>query len=245
MVTAGPDPAVPGCVPSGQPREPFRARSRPAVASRAGIAAAAVGISLLLIAGTGFDYEPTRAAGETDAVPRTADDLNDDEAERLRSDHRRLNRELERLVPRGGYVVIDQTHNRIRLMRGTETLLDAPCSTGSGHVLREGAGGRVWVFDTPRGAFSVISKIRHPVWKKPDWAFVEEGEPIPQDPGERFEYGVLGEYALYFGDGYLIHGTLYERLIGRPVSHGCIRVGREPLREIYRLVPVGAPVFIY
>jgi L,D-transpeptidase YbiS len=101
------------------------------------------------------------------------------------------------------------------------------------------------VFDTPRGAFSVISKIRNPIWKKPDWAFVEEGERFPRDPAARLEYGVLGEYALYLGDGYLIHGTLYERFIGRPVSHGCIRVGREPLREIYRATPVGAPIYIY
>ena len=120
-------------------------------------------------------------------------------------------------------------------------MLEAPCSAGSGHVLSEGAGGRVWVFDTPRGAFRVLSKIRNPVWKKPDWAFVEEGKPIPGTPASGSSTESLGEYALYFGDGYMIHGTLYERLIGRPVSHGCIRVGREPLREIYRAVPLGAP----
>ena len=103
-------------------------------------------------------------------------------------------------------------------------------------VLKEGAKGRVWVFDTPRGRFEVLSKTENPVWKKPDWAFVEEGEPIPKDPADRLEYGSLGEYALYFGNGYMIHGTLYERLLGRPVSHGCIRLGREPLREVYRQV---------
>jgi hypothetical protein len=73
----------------------------------------------------------------------------------------------------------------------------------------------------------VLSKLANPVWRKPDWAFVEEGEPIPKDPGDRLEYGSLGEYALYFGNGYMIHGTLYERLLGRPVSHGCVRLGRE------------------
>ena len=29
----------------------------------------------------------------------------------------------------------------------------------------------------------------------------------------------------------MIHGTLYERLLGRAVSHGCIRVGRDDLRQ--------------
>jgi len=74
---------------------------------------------------------------------------------------------------------------------------------------------------------------------------VEEGEPIPKNPGDRLEYGSLGEYALYFGNGYMIHGTLYERLLGRPVSHGCIRLGKEPLREVFRQAPLGTPVYIY
>ncbi len=208
-------------------------------------AAATAGVGLLLLAGTGFHYRPVRPEAPPEAILEAARPLGEPEATQLRSDHQRLARQLERLVPRGHYLVIDQTHNRIRLRRGGETVLEAPCSAGSGLVLRESAGSRVWVFDTPRGAFSVISKIRNPIWKKPDWAFVEEGEPIPRDPADRLEYGVLGEHALYFGDGYLIHGTLYERLIGRPVSHGCIRVGREPLREIYRSMPVGAPIYIY
>jgi L,D-transpeptidase YbiS len=91
----------------------------------------------------------------------------------------------------------------------------------------------------------VQSKSRNPIWRKPDWAFVEEGLPIPKDPAERFEAGALGEYALYIGDGYLIHGTLYENLLGRSVTHGCIRLGRADLRELYRQVAPGTPVFVF
>jgi L,D-transpeptidase YbiS len=83
------------------------------------------------------------------------------------------------------------------------------------------------------------------VWRKPDWAFVEEGQPIPTKAAERFEYGTLGEYALYFGNGYMIHGTLYERLLGRSVTHGCIRLGRDDLRKVWAMVPVGTPIFVY
>jgi L,D-transpeptidase YbiS len=43
----------------------------------------------------------------------------------------------------------------------------------------------------------------------------------------------------------MIHGTLYERLLGRSVSHGCIRVGRDDLRKIYRAASVGTPIFIF
>jgi len=203
--------------------------------------AALLAVLSLALAGTGWDF----ASAAPQAAPGAVEKPASREAARLAAERDRLLSALERRVPRGPWIVIDQTHNRLRLMRGDETLLEAPCSAGSGMVLKDGQGGRVWVFDTPRGRFEVLSKTENPVWKKPDWAFVEEGEPIPKDPAERMEYGSLGEYALYFGNGYMIHGTLYERLLGRPVSHGCIRLGRDPLRQVYKLAPLGTPVYIY
>jgi L,D-transpeptidase YbiS len=142
------------------------------------------------------------------------------------------------------YIVIDQTQNQLFLRKDDELMREAVCSAGSGMVLKNPKGG-VWTFDTPRGMFKVLSKIENPVWKKPDWAFVEDGKPIPIDPGERIEPGSLGEYALYFGNGYMIHGTLYERFLRRSVSHGCIRVGRDDLREVYRVTNIGTPIYIY
>ena len=71
-----------------------------------------------------------------------------------------------------------------------------------------------WMFKTPKGVFQIRGKTTSPVWKKPDWAFVEEGLPVPSvNHNSRFEYGVLGDYALSLGDGYMIHGTLYQRFL--------------------------------
>lgn len=164
----------------------------------------------------------------------------------LKRETQSLRGKLKRLMPRGKYIVIDSIHNRLYLRSGYRNILDAVCSAGSGAILVDTPGGRKWVFDTPRGEFRVLDKKVNPVWTKPDWAFIEEGEPIPHSISERREYGVLGEYALYFShDGYLIHGTLYERLLGRSVTHGCIRLGREDLRILYHSAPLGTKVYIY
>jgi len=197
-------------------------------------------VLLLLVglAGTGYDYETAWSATAAPDGAVAPVGLRDPRA-------LRLEKALLRLRPRGTYIVVDQTHNRLRLLRGREVLVDAPCSAGSGMVLRDGQEGRSWVFDTPRGRFQVLARLRDPVWRKPDWAFVEEGEPVPKDPDDRFEYGALGEYALYFGDGYMIHGTLYERLLGRSVTHGCIRLGREALRKVYEQSPLGTSILIF
>ena len=240
--------------PSG-PAEPLAAEASVILDRVAGLRAllrrrgvkVAAGLALLLfvaLAGTGWDFR-TVAPAVADVVVSPDAKPASREAARLLAERQRLETALRRKVPRGPWIIIDQTHNRLRLMRGDDLVLEAPCSAGSGMVLKEGSGGRVWVFDTPRGRFEVLSKLANPVWRRPDWAFVEEGEAIPKNPDDRLEYGSLGEYALYFGNGYMIHGTLYERLLGRPVSHGCVRLGKEPLREVYREAPVGTPVYIY
>lgn len=208
-----------------------------------GAAALLVGVG---VAGTGYVYDqfvvPTGApAGRADVAPAALRRR----LARLEAQKRRLQTQLARLAPRGLYIVIDQTHNRLYVRKDGDVVLEAVCSAGSGMVLKEGPSGRTWVFDTPRGRFRVLTKIENPVWRKPDWAFIEEGEPIPTDAAERFEYGTLGEYALYFGNGYMIHGTLYERLLGRSVTHGCIRLGRDDLRKVYAVASVGTPIFIY
>ena len=201
-------------------------KRRPAIAAAAAVALLAA-ITLL---GTGWQDRPLLPAPATGSP----------------AEHLRLAKALQGRIPAKPYIVIDQTHNRLEVRRGGQTLLSAVCSAGSGMVLRENGGqARQWIFDTPRGLYTVRSKLTNPVWKKPDWAFIEEGLPPPADPGERIEYGALGEYALYFGGGYMIHGTLYERLLGRSVTHGCIRLGRSDLAAVYRACPVGTPIYIF
>ena len=185
------------------------------------------------------------------AVPEeqlpTALETLEAEISHLTSDLFDLDRRLVRLTPRGSYIVIDTVRNRLYVRKGRRAVREAICSTGSGKVLEDPAGGRSWTFSTPRGEFHVTNRLEYPLWRKPDWAFIEEGEPVPtrDDAVERFEEGALGEYALAFGDGYLIHGTLYTRLLGQSVTHGCVRLGPIDLKGVYDNSPLRTKIFIF
>jgi L,D-transpeptidase YbiS len=144
------------------------------------------------------------------------------------------------------YLVVDTQGNRLYLYQGTYLLREAVVSTGSGKVMDAPGGQRRWVFQSPRGVRRVVAKVKNPVWYKPDWAFLEEGLPVPPlDDPSRVERDRLGPYALDLGNQIKIHGTLEKDRLGTPVSHGCIRVGDEDLEVLYLTTPVGARVFFF
>ncbi len=63
-------------------------------------------------------------------------------------------------------------------------------------------------------------------------------------PQRRFQ-NVLGAYRINFGGGFGIHGTDEPDAIGRPVTHGCVRLSDEDIRALYPLVEVGDEVVIF
>ncbi|RIH66849.1 L,D-transpeptidase [Mariniphaga sediminis] len=157
-----------------------------------------------------------------------------------------LKRKLHRLTFAGdAFLIVNTTNNTFRLYQNRQVVRSGLCSTGS-FIHLEADSLQSWLFETPKGVFTIKNKMTDPVWRKPDWAFIEEGLP-PPPPGHpsRYERGVLGDYALDLGKGYLIHGTLYQRLIGQPVTHGCIRLNDQDLEHIYKTLQVGSKVYIY
>jgi len=147
----------------------------------------------------------------------------------------------------GLYIVIDTQTNRLQLRRGKDVVHEAVCATGSGRTLKGKKRWHQWRFYTPKGLFSILRKEEDPLWIRPVWDFIENGEEIPifAEDRRRFQRGVLGEYALYFAPDYMIHGTLFEVNLGKSITHGCVRLGAEDLRYLYEQVDVGCPVYIY
>src|SRR5439155_17577163 len=81
-------------------------------------------------------------------------------------------------APRQGTVItIDVATNNLYLFKDSQLIVKSPAATGSEKLLKHR--GRVWLFRTPHGHFKVLQKIEDPIWRKPDWAFVEAGEAVP------------------------------------------------------------------
>jgi hypothetical protein len=163
----------------------------------------------------------------------------------IEKDIKKFQQKLISKTPIASYFVVNTSANHFYLYKNRKLIREGLCSTGS-YILLQGMNEQKWIFKTPRGEFRIRGKTTSPVWIKPDWAFIEEGLPVPSaNDDSRYEYGVLGDYALSLGFGYMIHGTLYKRFLGMPVTHGCIRLGDDDLKAVYSNLDIGSKVFIF
>lgn len=48
-------------------------------------------------------------------------------------------------------------------------------------------------------------------------------------------------HSIFFRGGYAIHGTNYVKSLGRPASHGCVRLAPGNARALYNLVKAHGP----
>ena len=191
----------------------------------------------------GLSFVPSHPINEQYAFSDIKD--IDKTIEKLEKNNTTLTKKIDKFIPNEPYLVVNTVANSFKLMKAKSVLREGICSTGS-YTLLKGGDQQEWIFKTPQGMHRVQGKKQKPVWSKPDWAFIEEGLPIPpKNSPDRFERGVLGDYGMAIGDGYMIHGTLYKRFLGLPVTHGCIRMGDDDLEAVYNSMEIGSKVFIF
>jgi lipoprotein-anchoring transpeptidase ErfK/SrfK len=126
-----------------------------------------------------------------------------------------------------GTVTLRPTRNRIVVHRGLRTI---DLFRGARRVLHArvavGAPGR----ETPLGEFYVTAR------------FVPDDSFLGVFALETSAYSKLTEWP---GGGIVgIHGTSKPWLLGRAVSHGCVRVSNATALALERLAPVGTPISI-
>ena len=97
-------------------------------------------------------------------------------------------------------------------------------------------GRRGW--ETPTGEFRVIQMVREPVWEHPfTGQLVPSGKNNPL--GARW-IGFWTDGANFIG----FHGTPQENLIGRAVSHGCVRMRDRDIKALFERVKIGTSVIV-
>ena len=108
-----------------------------------------------------------------------------------------------------------------------------------------GVGREGW--STPYIKTIIVEKKVNPNWYPPKSILKEHeeaGDPLPKivKPGPE---NPLGNYAMRLGRrDYLIHGTNKPNGIGMRISHGCIRLYPEDIKELFSKVPLKTPVNI-
>jgi hypothetical protein len=163
----------------------------------------------------------------------------------MKKDIDHLNIKYNNYTTGQSYLVINTTDNLFYLYKNKKLIRSGHCSTGS-YMMLKTEEGRSWVFKTPKGKRTIQGKTTHPYWHRSDWSYIEEGTPVPpKDDPSRWEYGVLGDYSMSLGDGYMVHGTIYKRFLGMPVTHGCVRLNDEDLDVVFHALNIGSKVYIF
>lgn len=86
---------------------------------------------------------------------------------------------------------------------------------------------------SPSGEFEIVNRVSHPT-------YYHKGTVIAPGPGNPLGSRWMGLNL----KGYGIHGTNAPRSIGKPLSHGCIRMAKADLEEVFELLRVGDSVAI-
>jgi len=128
------------------------------------------------------------------------------------------------------FVVIDKRNFQFYLYdRNGKLLRIGPVAVGKGKT-------HVGAFETPVGVFPITNKIAVADWIRPDWYFIEEGEPIPRKWEDRRVPGFF-RYKLVFDGMRYVH---YAEATGGRLTHGCVGLDWQDAEAVYHTLEVGS-----
>jgi lipoprotein-anchoring transpeptidase ErfK/SrfK len=101
----------------------------------------------------------------------------------------------------------------VRVDRGSQTM----------EVSVDGAYLYTWKVSTARPGYRTPTGVFHPQWMAVRWF-------------SRIYYNSPMPHSIFFHGGYAIHGTYEISGLGRPVSHGCVRLDPANAAVLFELV---------
>jgi len=119
------------------------------------------------------------------------------------------------------FIIISIPDRQLALVDNGQVVKTYPIAVGAGRT------------PSPQGDFKIISRVTNPNW-------THKGKVV--GPGKDNPVG-----SRWIGlslKGYGIHGTNAPRSIGKAASHGCFRMGKKDVEELFKLVRVGDMVTV-
>jgi lipoprotein-anchoring transpeptidase ErfK/SrfK len=127
-------------------------------------------------------------------------------------------------------ITIDKAHFKLRLFKGLKFRKSYGVAVGQP------------AYPTPSGRFAIQSKQVNPTWSVPNSPWAGELQGTTVEGGSAAN--PLKARWMGIANGVGIHGTGEDWSIGTRASHGCIRMHVADVIDLFKRVPVGAPVLI-
>jgi len=148
----------------------------------------------------------------------------------------------EAVLPVDRALVLDRKRRQLSLLENGRVVRRFPVAVGMPG------------WETPVGRFQVVNKTENPVWEHPQKG--SHTAPGPANPlGSRWigfhqdcqgKRGWDGEHMLDV-KGCVVagfHGTPHRWTVGQALSHGCVRLYDEDVRQVFDFVAIGTPVTV-
>jgi len=104
-----------------------------------------------------------------------------------------------------------------------DVIAQVDISTQRMTVMVDGEVRYVWPVSTARRGYATPIGSFRPIRMERTWySTIYQGAPMP--------------YAIFFYYGFAVHGTNETAALGRPVSHGCVRLPTSAARELFDLI---------
>ena len=128
---------------------------------------------------------------------------------------------LKRLVAMAAGIIMSGLASTSSAIASVAVRIDISAQTMTVNI--DGDYYATWRVSTGRsGYYTPRGKFKPYLLKKMHYSRKYDNSPMPN--------------SIFFRGGYAIHGTNYIRSLGRPASHGCIRLAPSNARKLYRLV---------
>lgn len=127
----------------------------------------------------------------------------------------------ENVVTLSRFILISVPDRQLALIDGGQIVKIYPIAVGADGT------------PSPEGDFTIISRVTNPSW-------THKGKVVGPGKGNPVGSRWMG----LSQKGYGIHGTNAPRSIGKAASHGCFRMGKKDVEELFMLVRVGDMVAV-